>query len=643
MTLPPLFRTAIIVAIFLLAVKTPLLAQVSTAVPYAEELVQQAVEKKLDQTRYWHLLLHYKKTWFGNYESEADGMDFFIAREGKTNPRAELAAVLRSFFVDPATLKPEEDHPQCTYPARYKWLKRQLHFDPARLPEHKCERLQDWLTQLNPEKISLIFASFYMNNPASMFGHTFLLVNSKGTRPGNKLLNYGINYAATPTSTNPFIYPIMGLAGLFQGTFTVFPYFVKVQQYSNWESRDLWEYELNLTPDQINYLLLHLWELGGTWFDYFYLTENCSYHMLTILEVANPDLHLTEEIFYSVQPADTVKAVVKQKGFVSKITYRPAILNRMKNKIYAMGDKEKETLYGVIEDPDTLKQANYQQLSVPKKVLVMDTYLDYLQYVGMQDDKTDPEKPLKIPHAILLERSKLKFKREEKELIRFSSPPESAHGTDRFRLGIGANDNEFFQEIGYHPTLHDLMAVNDGLKKDSQFLFFDFAGRYYYESKRFRVDRFKLIDIISFEPYEPIFAKPSWKLNVGVDTVRDFECDYCNSFKGNGGYGFSYRTDYQSPFLIYALAEIDGETSDQFEDKFRVGGGASLGTLIDLSKNWRVQLSAMYKRFPLGDESEYFRYDFKMRYAVHRDVDLRLEYLRIDHKDEGLFSLNIFF
>jgi len=261
----------------------------------------------------------------------------------------------------------------------------------------------------------------------------------------------------------------------------------------------------------------------------------------------------------------------------------------------------------------------------------------------MQDKKSDPAKPLKIPHAILVERSKLKFKHEEKESIRFSSPPESAHGTDRIRVGIGANDNEFFQEIGYRPTLHDLMAIDDGLKKDSQFLFFDFVGRYYYESKRFRVDRFKLIDIISFEPYEPIFAKRSWKLNLGVDTIRDFDCDYCNSFKGNAGTGYSYKTDYQSPFMVYLLAEIDGETSDQLEDDFRVGGGASLGTLIDLSDNWRIQLSAMYKRFPLGDSSEYFRYDAKMRYALDKDVDLRLEYLRIDHKDEGKLSLNIYF
>jgi hypothetical protein len=636
-------RITVILLVFVSLVSSPLWAQPSETHPYAEQLIQQALEKQLSEKKQWHLLLHYKETWLGGYESEADGMDFFNATDGKTNPKAELIATLRNFFKDSNSLKPKEEHPQCNFPARYKWLKRKLSIDPGQLPKADCSRMEGWMHQLEPQSVTLIFASFYMNNPASMFGHTFLRIDSKRENNKNNLSNYGVNYAATVDTGSTLLYAFKGLFGFFKGEFSVFPYYLKVQEYSNWESRDLWEYELNLTPDQINTLILHLWELGGTYFDYYYLQENCSYHMLTVLEVANPDLDLSDNFFIAVQPADTLKILAEQEGLISKITYRPAILSRMQHKTEQMNDQEKETLYDLVEDENALKENSYQQLTIPQKALVLDAYLDYLEYEGLGKEDFDPQKPLRIPHSILLERSKLKYKRQNTEKTHFSAPPETAHGTDQLRLGIGVNDDELFQEIAYHPTLHDIMAWDVGYKEDSQFLFLDIRARYYYESKQYRLDRFRLLDIISLTPYEPIFKKKSWKINLGLDTIRDLDCDYCNSFKGNVGYGYSYKPSYQSPYILFVMAELEAEASDKLEDDHRAGGGVSGGLFIDFGEDWRLQLKAEYKRFPLGNTSEYVRYDSKLRYSPHKDVDLRLEYQRFDQKDQGLFSVNLYF
>jgi len=636
-------RSTISFLIFVSLLSCPLFAQTTETHPYAEQLIQQALEKQLDQKRRWHLLLHYKGTWLGGYESEADGMDFFNAPEGKTDPQAELTATIKKFFKDPATLKPKEEHPQCNFPARYKWLKRELSMDADQLPKADCSRMEGWLTELDPESVTLIFASFYMNNPASMFGHTFLRIDSKNKNNRQALSNYGVNYAATVDTGSMLLYAVKGLFGFFKGGFSVFPYYLKVQEYSNWESRDLWEYTLNLTPDQIDYLLLHLWELGGTHFDYYYFQENCSYHMLTILETANPDLDLSDDFFFAVQPADTLKILAEHKGLIAKTTYRPAILSRMEHKTEQMSGEEKDILYDLVENTNVLKEDSYQRLTTPQKALVLDAYLDYLEYEGLGKEDIDPRKPLLIPHNVLLARSKLKYKRQDTGMTSFSAPPETAHGTDRVRVGIGINDDELFQEIAYRPTLHDIMARNEGYKKDSQFMFLDFAGRYYYESKRFRLDRLRFLDIASLTPYEPIFKKPSWKLNLGFDTIRDFDCDYCNSFKGNAGFGYSYKPGNKSPYILFVMAEVEAETSGYLEDNHRAGGGVSGGMYIDFDEDWRLQLSTEYKRFPLGDDSEYLRFDSKLRYSPHKDVDLRLEYQRFDNKDQGLFSVNLYF
>ena len=69
---------------------------------------------------------------------------------------------------------------------------------------------------------------------------------------------------------------------------------------------------------------MHAWEMGNAYFDYFFFKENCSYHILSLLEYANPDLHLREQFHFWTIPADTVRIIVAQPGLVGATTYRPS-------------------------------------------------------------------------------------------------------------------------------------------------------------------------------------------------------------------------------------------------------------------------------------------------------------------------------
>ena len=72
------------------------------------------------------------------------------------------------------------------------------------------------------------------------------------------------------------------------------------------------------------------------------------------------------------------------------------------------------------------------------QALVLNAYMDYLQYQSMQE-KSDRE--IKIPRSVLLARSRLPATDDGLGdiITRFSSRPDQGHGTDRFRLGIGHN------------------------------------------------------------------------------------------------------------------------------------------------------------------------------------------------------------
>lgn len=64
----------------------------------AEDLIKKAEQLKLYEDPCWKTLMHYKPAPFHKYKSLVDDPDFFCAKNGKTNPRAELNATIKAFF-----------------------------------------------------------------------------------------------------------------------------------------------------------------------------------------------------------------------------------------------------------------------------------------------------------------------------------------------------------------------------------------------------------------------------------------------------------------------------------------------------------------------------------------------------------------
>ncbi len=118
---------------------------------------------------------------------------------------------------------------------------------------------------------------------------------------------------------------LKGIFGGYQGFFSTIPYYSKVQEYRDIENRDIWEYRLNLAPEHIHRLLMHTWEMGNAYFDYYFFKENCAYHILSLLEVANPQFHLTDQFHFWTIPADTIRLLIQNKMALSETSsYRAA-------------------------------------------------------------------------------------------------------------------------------------------------------------------------------------------------------------------------------------------------------------------------------------------------------------------------------
>ena len=306
---------------------------------YLADLIARATAMQLADQHEWHVLLHYRRTLWGGIESMQDDPGFFLDPQGKTNSQAELIATLTNFYSEEPVGRSKQPA-QCAFVARYHWLKERLEFDDARLPPLPCERFTQWFEEFNADTISIIFPTGFMNNPSSMFGHTFLRVDAKGQTPQTRILAYTINYAAQlPPNAGPE-YAVKGVFGAYQGYFSTIPYYLKVQEYRDIENRDIWEYRLNLSPLQVKRLLMHAWELGNSYFDYFFFGENCAYHILSLVEAAEPSAHLLDHFPVYTIPVDTVRWIQDSTGLIGEVVARPSRSTLVRRKREAMDGAE---------------------------------------------------------------------------------------------------------------------------------------------------------------------------------------------------------------------------------------------------------------------------------------------------------------
>ena len=117
--LPPSFLSAFVgLALAVLCLLTGTAKAQTDGSAYLQELVQRANAAALYDQRYWHLLLHYRRTIGGEYESEADEAGFFLAPQGKTDPKAELQATLARFFSTELVGRSRQPA-RCAFIARY--------------------------------------------------------------------------------------------------------------------------------------------------------------------------------------------------------------------------------------------------------------------------------------------------------------------------------------------------------------------------------------------------------------------------------------------------------------------------------------------------------------------------------------------
>lgn len=601
------------------------LTQTAAAEPafsYLSALRREAANQKLADDQAWRILLHYRRRLFG-VESLGDDPAFFNAADGKHNPQSELNSTLAAFF------EPETDklmHAQCRFPARYYWLNSKLHFDPQLLSPVRCPELEEWLKALDAHGVTLIFPAAYLNNPASMFGHTLLRLDARGQDEKTRLLAYSANYGAITGEDNGVLFAFKGLTGRYQGRFAVDPYYKRVKDYSDLENRDIWEYQLQFSEEETRRLLLHLWELGHTYFDYYFFEENCAYHLLFLLDFARPGLELSDKFPAWVIPADTLRKITANPGLVKSVVYRPSLAAVLEEQRTRLTQAEQESAYLLAGGTGKPDDKEIFELDEDRRAAVFEfsfDYLNYLRLTGEDPEGANDERAREILNA----RSALPVRASS---IKPAEParPEQGHATARAMIAAGFDDGRMFYEVSARPSYHDLYDDQAGYPPGSQIEFFSLALRQE-EGQELKLERLLPVSILSLAPRN-MFVKPvSWQINSGVERLHLKDDDSYYVINLQGGPGAAWSVGKERMFAGFGLLRLQHRPGEKDSDALFLGVGPALTATAEVSGWLRVGGEFQLFAYPGQDSEEDLRVSFTQRASLNANTALGLSAARI--------------
>ncbi|WP_077607249.1 Lnb N-terminal periplasmic domain-containing protein [Salinivibrio sp. ML290] len=556
---------------------------------------------KASSSPIWLALLHYND----KESSEITSPDFFIHDQGSVNPSLEMSATIEAFFKTPKE--------QCRLPARKVFIEKQLELT---FPHVTCEELNAYRDGLEAKSISLVYASGYLGNPASMYGHLLLKINKEDK---HDLLDNTYSYGArVPDSDNKFKYILKGIFGGYQGFYSNQKYHHQSLTYNESELRDLWEYRLKVNDETIDFIIAHLWEMQDIGMTYYFFRENCAYQLAQLITMgSNTNATPLEKPW--VMPYDVVKST-KKSGLIETTVYHESRQEALYNKHAQLKQNEKSIVRDIIENGDT-KRLDYLSEKSAKRII--ETLYDYYSYLSSKNDGLTPNQK-KIKQSLINKRFALTPGISEWEKIA-PTPPENATPSTLLQLAF-FNNNRLGtgQEIRFRASYYDWLNINPARIPFSSLESGDVRFRYYNQNKSWKLEQLSLFDIKSLNVSEtglPEDKEYAWRLAMGYGSVEN-SCQSCMTGYLKGFWGESKRITTNSAAYI----ALGANAQEYSESNSWLSLGPEVGWIWNPSSTWASSLTLSHHRFIDDVDKHIHHVNFDVRYSINQSWDVRSAY-----------------
>ncbi|WP_034582997.1 DUF4105 domain-containing protein [Acinetobacter sp. HR7] len=553
----------------------------------AEHYIQQVQTQRLDQDITWKRLMYAGE----NGQSEVNYAGYFYHPEGQNNLKAELAENIQAILNQAET----NQSIQCRFPARSQFLIQKLQIPANTLPKPECPELDQWLSEIKPYKATLIYATDFMGNPSSMFGHTLLRLDPKD-QAELKLVSYAVNYAATVEGEQSWSYAWKGLTGQYPGEYSLMPYYRKVKEYGDFESRDLWEYELTLTPEETQFLVQHIWEMKHVQFPYYFVQDNCAYRLLGLIDLVRPEANLQEKFKVASIPVETIKAIQQQK-LIKDVVYRQALETQLNAQAAQHGHTLARTAHELALAAQNQDQSLLASYSLQEQAKILEMAYDdlYLQFIGQ---KVDPKMAQPRLRQLLMQRSQLPFERQRLQVSTPEIDPVQGHAARNLSLKTGEVQGKKMIEIGHRQAYHDLMDPLGGYRIGTQLVLFD--GSLQYREDQLKLEHLDVLTVNAYTPVTPFKTPLSWGFNLGWQQAALHDGQFSEGeqhgvFSLKTQFGFSLADDARN-HLCYGQLQNHVQLGKALDQGWRVGIGPTIGCQNSWTSNIQslVQLELPY-------------------------------------------------
>ena len=441
-------------------------------------------------------------------------------------------------------------------------------------------------------------ASAHINSPASAFGHTFLRIDENSKTP---LLSYAVNYAAQTNEENGFVYAYQGLFGGYKGRYSIAPYYTKLKEYSDLEQRDVWEYTLDLTQEEIDRMVLHIFEIRHFYADYFFLGENCSYNLLWLLEIAKEDVELTDKFNHKAIPIDTLRAVLSE-NLIKKSRYRPSKRKEILN-IAKTIESNKKALDFAKSDEYNLTQI--ADLTKEEKIASLELATALLR-IKLSEQKIT--KKAYLPKFLNILKSRSKLGVITKTEAKTPESPLDGHYSAKTSLTYAQDTTlKARAKVSYH----DIYDNDYGYISGSYINFFDTAVKY--KDNKLTLDEINVLDIRSYALQDAIFKPISWQVALGAKRIFNHEL---NAYLQAGG-GLALGNNN-----LYAYATLTPTIYYKNQEEHSIS--ANMGLLYNPSSSFKFGLLGTQEWFDKNRAIK--KLEPFITYTINQSSALNLQY-----------------
>lgn len=569
----------------------------------------------------WHKLVQYESSMWGGVRSRVRSPSFFLAPDGRTNPVSELERTVQA-MSEPVGSEPNQ-HAQCRFPARLRWLKAVGAVESSKLPAVECKDFLKFSFQGEVQSISLVFATGYLSNPASYFGHPLIKFNLPREKVQTHLLDTSVNYGAiTPPDENPFVYAFKGLFGGYNATFTNRQFYYNNHAYGEMELRDMWEYRLNLTPDEIADTVARLWEDMGQFFPYYFFSDNCATAVTQIMSDQTGASLRSQVLPYGLPYTlfDRLMQARRTDGtpLVSAVTLLPSRQTRLVSRFRDLTAPQRDIVREVAMANKITDR--YRALSAEERGAVIETLFDYYSYRASSE--RDAAAFAELKRELLLDRLQLPPAKPRSIESPDLRPPHEGQrplltrlsGFDSKTWGSGA-------DFEFRTSYYDFLAPEFGRPANSSVRTLD-TSLNFAEGKVWvrRLELFAVETLNLSQTGLPGDGGRAWKFIMGFES-QNLACNNCTVFKVEGGIGQAYR-----PWARQVLAlMLDGRAQTRAQGSGVLGLAPRLSTWIEPlpSGFWKLGLSASFLDYVDDDARGETLVRAESRWGLERTWDVR--------------------